>query len=293
MALKIFVELTLNTNGKNRENLSETNEVKLKFLAEEPIKVSRGNSNRYRNNFTNKDRLGLVLITNSLMHLSVLVILFLMGITYFKLARKPAPSLVQLSSGDAIAVKVLGNKERTPEVVKKFALDTMTTMMNWTGYLPPVTPEDVNNPIVDPGVMLKDENGATQGKVTTAAWESSFALSGDFRTSYLKKLIELTPNNVFSGKVDVVLVPLYVREPIQIEEGKWKVNLIANLMVFKEDNKLGKIIPFNKEIFLRAVEAPEYLQKYNNKLAEIITKVRQSGLEIYGIREFKLEDLKR
>ncbi len=77
------------------------------------------------------------------------------------------------------------------------------------------------------------------------------------------------------------------------EEGKWKVNLIANLMVFKEDNKLGKIIPFNKEIFLRAVEAPEYLQKSNNKIAEIITRVRQSGLEIYGIREFKLEDLKR
>jgi hypothetical protein len=42
----------------------------------------------------------------------------------------------------------------------------------------------------------------------------------------------------------------------KIGEGQWKVNMIANLVTISAGNPEGITIPFNKEIFLRAIDTP-------------------------------------
>lgn len=217
--------------------------------------------------------------------LTVFGLLLLYG-NYSRLAQKPPPSLVQLSSGEALTVAPLGSKERTPEVVKRFTVNTLTLLMNWSGKLPS---EETTRPTLDPGVDLKTIDG--KGKVTTAAWQGSFALAEDFRKEFLQKLATLTPSGVFTGNTQVVLVPLEVQNPVKIDEGQWKVTIVANLMVFSQSNNLGDVIPFNKEIFVQAVEAPDYVLSEVNSLANIVASVRASGLEIYAIRDLQTENL--
>ncbi|MGB3642694.1 MAG: hypothetical protein WBA39_34685 [Rivularia sp. (in: cyanobacteria)] len=66
--------------------------------------------------------------------------------------------------------------------------------------------------------------------------------------------------------------------------------MIANLTMFEQSNKLGEVIPFNKEIFVRAVEAPSSPSK-NDELAFLVYQVRSSGLEIYAIRDLPQDNL--
>ena len=103
-------------------------------------------------------------------------------------------------------------------------------------------------------------------------------------------LADITPSGVFKGRTQVVFVAQYFQQPVLIEEGKWKVKIVANLTIFDESNKLGEVIPFNKEIFVRAVEAPSSPSKIDG-LAAIVYQVRSSGLEIYAIRDLPQENL--
>ncbi|MDF5726789.1 MAG: hypothetical protein PUP92_01820 [Rhizonema sp. PD38] len=103
-------------------------------------------------------------------------------------------------------------------------------------------------------------------------------------------LADLTPQDVFKGTTQVVLVPLSIQPPIKIAEGKWKVKMVANLTVFNQGNNLGEVIAFNKEIFVRAVSAPSPPTTMTG-LAAVIYQVRASGLEIYAIRDLPQENL--
>ncbi|NER27604.1 MAG: hypothetical protein F6J89_08210 [Symploca sp. SIO1C4] len=264
--------------------MSNNNNIKAPSTEEKRLQLLQ---NRKPGNLSRNDSLGLFAVGTFGLHvLTVFGLLLLYG-NYSRLAQKPPPSLVQLSSGEALTVAPIGSKERTPEVVKRFTVDTLTLIMNWSGKLPSKTTEEAVQPTLDPGVDLRTVGG--KGKVTTAAWQGSFALSEDFRKQFLQRLAELIPPGVFSGQTQAVLVPLEVQNPIKIDEGQWKVTMVANLMVFQASNNLGDVIPFNKEIFVRAVEAPKYVLSAENSLAAVVATVRASGLEIYAIRDLQPE----
>jgi len=232
--------------------------------------------------------LGLFAIGTLGLHLVILSVLIWQYGAYSNLASKPPPSLVQLSSGEAISVAPLGNKKRTPEVVLNFVVGTMTLMMNWSGQMPATNLEGATKPVLDPGVEMRTIGVGKKGKISTSSWQAGFAFSEDFRKEFLQKIAELTPSGVFVGKTQVALVPIDVRPPIQITEGKWKVAMVANLMVFDKGSNLGEVIPFNKEIFVQAVEVPVFTE---TGVAAVIHKMRSSGLEIYAIRDLTREDL--
>lgn len=246
---------------------------RLRFLDRQPTKFSKN------------DAMGLFVVGTLGLHLLTFFVLVLQYGAYSKLSKKAPPSLVQLETGKAITVAPLGNKERTPEVVKKFTTDTMTLMMNWSGTKPPTTVEEATKPIPDPGVAI-----TSRRKVATAAWQAGFALSEDFRKEFLTKLAELTPPGVFQGTTQVALVPLELQTPQKIAEGKWKVKMVANLLAFDKGNNLGQVIPFNKEIFVRSVEPPEFPGK-SGGITSVIYQARSSGLEIYAIRDLQAENL--
>jgi hypothetical protein len=238
---------------------------KLRFLNRASTKVSTS------------DTLALFAVGTFGLHLISFFVLFLLYGSYSQLSRKAPPSLVQLETGQSVKVAPIGSLERTPQVVLRFVSDTMTLMMNWSGTLPPATVEEATKPKPDPGVSI-GEQGLRGGKVASGAWLASQALSSDFRKEFLKVLASITPPGVFKGRTQVVLVPLSIQAPVKISSGKWKVKMIANLTIFDQGSNLGDVIPFNKEIFVRAVEAPQSPSAVDGNAAAIY-QVRMSGLE--------------
>lgn len=263
----------------NKESNSANKEIKrLRFLNRlVSTKLSTG------------DVLGLFTIGTLALHIISFFVLLLLYGSYSKLNKKPPPSLVQLETGKSIRVAAIASSERTPQIVKSFVSDTMLLMMNWSGTLTPESVSEAAEPKPDPGVDII-QGGGKQGRVTSGAWQASMALSSDFRKEFLKTLASITPTGVFSGRTQVVLVPLSIQPPVKIASGKWKIKMIANLTIFQPNNNLGEVIPFNKEIFVQAVEAPKPIANIAG-LAAIIYQIRSSGLEIYAIRDLQEEDL--
>jgi hypothetical protein len=200
------------------------------------------------------------------------------------LSDKQTPTLVQLEDGKAIRVGAMDYTERTPATIRRFVGDTMTMLMNWSGTLPPATPEETKNPKLDPGVSLGLSGAGGSKKIAQTTWQAGFAFDESLRPEFMKLIASLTPQNVFSGDTQAVLVINYLSEPTKIGEGKWKIGMVSNLLVFNKGDKLGKAVAFNKELFVKSVEAPK-TPEGASKLEKTIYNIRQSGLEIYAVRE--------
>ncbi|MEI2579863.1 hypothetical protein [Scytonema sp. PRP1] len=217
---------------------------------------------------------------------------FLIQITNYgatsSLARKEAPSLVQLVDGNTVNVKALDPKERSPEVIKKFVSDSMVKMFNWDGLMQSTSRdgEVVTKP--DIGVEIKLEKG--KSRVTTKAWEAAFALTEkeDFRASFLKKLAEVTPPGAFNGSIQTSLVPRYVSEPRKIGSGKWQVDVVATLVTFSKEDNAGSGIAFNKTVTVQAISTPQSPPD-TTEIAKKIYQARRSGLEITEIVDLDLQ----
>lgn len=232
--------------------------------------------------FTNNDILGILAFATIAINSLVLLVQILLFQGYNRLAAKPAPSLVQLASGKSIQVIAVGSKDRTPDVILNFTKDTLSLLLTWTGTLPNLEGEEA---APDPGVSISGASGSESTRITTSAYQAGFALSEDFRKEFLLELGEIMPNGIFAnGAAQVVFVPLEISQPTQIEPGKWRLSLVANLMVFDQQSVLGEPIPFNKEIFVQAVEPPEFNADLVG-FAQAIQQIRASGLEIYAIRD--------
>lgn len=226
--------------------------------------------------FSNNDLFGVLVVSSIGLGVLNLILHFLLYSTYLKLSNKPVPTLVQLASGQSITVAQLGNKERTPEVILEFVRTSLSTLMTWNGKLPS---SDGGKPIPDPGVEVRSAGGLGKRTiVTTPAYQAAFALSEDFRKEFLQELGRLTPSGVFQGTTEVIFVPVEIQKPIQIEPGRWRVRVVANLLILDQKEILGTPITFNKEVFVKAVEPPEY-QASVTGIASIVQQIRASGLD--------------
>ena len=225
------------------------------------------------------------------LHLLTLLILIIQGLTIRQLSVKKIPSFVQLVDG-----KPVNNRDelqRKPEAIEEFVSKTMISMFNWSGKLPAQNINQATNPEKDLGISIKTPRSGSK-KVTTSSWISSFGLSEDFRKSFLSTVAELTPPEVFSSNSDrAILAELNITRiypPQQIEPGKWKLGIVANLVQKRgSDNKI--ITPFNKDIFVQAVDSFDYPITQNlTDLQKAIYATRSNKLEIYEIRELCLTD---
>jgi|GEM_PF-504224 len=207
------------------------------------------------------------------------------------IAHKSAPSMVQLSNGEVLPMTAQDVKARTPQTIMRFTSDSLSLLLSWSGRLPSSDPQSAQKGISneDPGVTIKTDKG--DRKVTTIAHQASFALSEDFRQSFLSKLGEMTPPEVFNGTAQVVLVPQDISfpEPVPGVEGQWKVSIVSNLVTISP-GAAQLSIPFNKEVFIRAVPTPSQTQ-LSSPVERSIAQVRAAGLEIYAMRELTRPNL--
>jgi hypothetical protein len=208
-----------------------------------------------------------------------------------RINKRPVPSLVQLVDGRAIRVGPSDHLNRNPDVIRNFVNETMTLMFSWSGTLPPDKVEDFNTPKTDPGVEAS-ESGLKSGRIATTSWEAGFALAEKFRKPFLETIATMTPSTVFESQkgTQATLVIRTVSFPEEIEPAKWKVKLVSNLVIVSSQDKLGTPIPFNKEIYVAAVDPPtQPLESGSSSLQKVVYRMRQAGLEIYSIRDLSTE----
>ena len=219
-----------------------------------------------------------------------------------KLARKPAPSLVQMLDGKPVQVSAAGALDRTPEAMKRFTSDIMVMLFSARGTLPVDKEATDNKPQKDLGIELKGY--ALRGRknlIPTPAWFASFALSEDFRSEFLAALAEMTPAQVFTGGTQTMLLITHLSEPLPVVDqknqmvlGHHQVNMIAELYVFSPSHPAGRAIPVNKEVLLRAVYPNQNpLPEGATEVEKAVYRIRAAGLEIYRIRDLEVHNSQR
>jgi hypothetical protein len=198
------------------------------------------------------------------------------------IAKKPAPSLVQLSNGEAIKVQAIGGQERSLEVVQRFATESLILLMSWTSELPGTNGD---NKAVDPGALVKTQAG--EKRITTSTFQASFTLTENLRDEMVKLLAEMTPPEVFSGNVKTTLKFQHVTIPTLIAQGKWKIVVVGTLLKYQRGRGDVTKVPFNKELIVQAIDTPALPKdgKFSNELETLVYTIRQAGLEIVSMKD--------
>ena len=241
-----------------------------------------------------KGYLAVLMLITTLISLGSGFLIFVNLILTFGIKAKPAPTLVQLESGEAIAVKAKNRLHREPKVIQQFLQKNLTIGFTWDGYLTAETPEQVKNPVKDPGIEIRLKNG-NKKKISTGLYESTMAYDPDFAKEFLPSIANIFPSsNLTTGKqTHIFIKDILEPEPIPGKQGYWKVPVIASLITFSAGNNITDGIPFKREIYVRAVDPPRYEPEIldSNYYARKIHQYRQAGLEIIDMREYKIESL--
>jgi hypothetical protein len=225
------------------------------------------------------------LITAGVSVLALLLQLVTLG-NVFSLSKKPAPSLVQLSDGQAIKVKAIGSTERSLEVVQNFTTDSLIMLMSWTNELPSIKGQ---TGATDQGFMVKTKNG--EKLITLGTFQASFVFSDQLRDELVKVLAEMTPPDVFKGSIKTTLKFQQVTIPTLVSEGKWRVNVIGTLLQYQPGRGDTVKVPFNKEVIVRSIDTPSVPAggKFSNELEAVVYNIRQAGLEIVSMKDIESE----
>jgi hypothetical protein len=243
-----------------------------------------------------KDKVGFLVTLGLLLNgLTLLIVLGLIPFL-FSIASKPAPALVQTSDGKTMRVLALEGNQRSPQVLKDTITVALTRLFTWRNFFTPTTGEELRNPKADPGIDIPSKNGSPTGKVPTEVWQATFALSGDMQASYLGTLAKMVGDaGVFGpASAQVSIEILNVSTPTAISDGTWKTLIVANLVKVDRLSKVPVRVPFNKEVFLRAVPVPRIREEGTaaaKALSQVIADARATGLEIYAMRDAVRPDL--
>jgi hypothetical protein len=203
-----------------------------------------------------------------------------LALSLAKLANQTTPTLVQQVNGRAFTVRPADHHYREPEVIRRTVSNWAVMTFTW-GKLPG---QQENTPL--------DEGKAVgNNRLPSSTWEASFLLAPDFREAFLQKLAkDVIPQDVFSGRVAAVLVVQEVSPPEFAGDRRWQVNLIATRIVFDEANPSGAMIPFNRTIYVRAIEPPQNpLGESATDYQRIVYSMLEGGLQIEEIRPLKPE----
>lgn len=233
--------------------------------------------------------LPLVTLITITVQILVLIVTVLTFGRITKIADSKVPNLVELNDGTT--ARVISTKHRSNQVIKSFIVRVLTALMSWNAATETVENQTGNSFLkaaLDEGVEVKD------GRVTTAVWQAGFSLSEDFRVSFLSEIGKLTPQGVFSGKSESLLLINHLSQPTSTGGDKWKVDMVASLIIV-DSSKNSTAIPFNKTVFVRSIEVPTIdlksgssgLKGSNTQLQEVIYKARKDGLEIYQIQDLQ------
>lgn len=199
-------------------------------------------------------------------------------ITALYIGGKDVPSLVQLEGGHSVLVEPVNRKFRTHDVIYAFVEESMAQLFTWN-----VVSKDRNDrQITDSGIEVG--NGT---KVPTRTWQASFAISNDFREVFLQQMAQsFIPRGVLAGDAQSTLLIESLTTPQPIDSGRWKMDMVAYLVIFDGRNPQGRATDFNKTIIVKAVEpAIDPLPEETSAIQKAVYETRAKGLVIDEIYE--------
>lgn len=167
--------------------------------------------------------------------------------------------LVELRNGRAINADPEMNQERQSATIRRFVGETLNFLLTTSPQQPPST-----------------------------IWQVGFELlSNEFKSKFEKQFINLKPDNLSprdNRQRENILVIQTISQPTPIAQGKWKVEIFANQLIFSNSDNLGKSIPFNKQVLIKAVDQP-VISPPDNPTPWHLTAYRlgEARLQIYNI----------
>jgi hypothetical protein len=217
-----------------------------------------------------------------------LLLQLLVVVNVINIAKRPAPSLVQLSNGEAIKVQAIGSQERSLEVVQRFTTESLILLMSWSNDLPNANGE---TKAIDPGALVKTAAG--EKRITTSTFQASFTLNESLRDEMVKLLAEMTPTEVFLGQVKTTLKFQHVTIPTLVEPGKWKITVVGTLLKYQRGRGDVTKVPFNKELIVQAIDTPALPKdgRFSNEFENLVHTIRQAGLEIVSMKDIEASGL--
>jgi hypothetical protein len=197
----------------------------------------------------------------------ILLLLFFHETMLQQLSQQLAPqSLIELADGRVISADPETNLERQPETIRRFVGETMTLMLTFSSRQPQ------NEILAISSALLMDR------------------FKPKFQTEMMKfnKKNQITSNN---RSTESVLIIERISQPIKIGVGEWKVEIRANQLIFSGSDLLGKSIPFNRQILVRAI-AKKSISLPDNPLPWHLATFRlgEARLEIYNMCELQQKD---
>lgn len=214
-----------------------------------------------KNNKTNI--LSIFVVATFGLHLFTILLLMFHNSLLKKLSGNLPQSLVQLVDGRAITVDSQENLERNPETIRRFVGETMTMMFTWSDKQPPQT-----------------------------VWQAtSELLSGDIKRKFEAEISQGIPKNVLVNPMgaESVLLVHTISQPEKIADGQWQVDIAANRLIFSGyNNRNGEATPFNKKIFIRALDTQAIMMpNAQNPIDSAIYRLNEARLEISNICDIK------
>lgn len=193
------------------------------------------------------------------LNFAILLLLFFHETMLQQLSKQLAPqSLVELADGRVITADPETNLERQPETIRRFVGETMTLMLTFSSKQP-------QNEVLE---------------ISSALLMDRFKSKFKTETMKLNKINQVTSNR----STESVLIITRISQPINISTGEWKVEIQANQLIFGGSDLLGKSIPFNRQIFVRAI-AKQTISLPENPLPWHLATFRlgEARLEIYNM----------
>lgn len=201
-----------------------------------------------------------VLTTLGINAIALLLLMF-HGTLLAQIKNQNPSTLVQLEDGRAIAVTATDHQERTPKTIRRFVGESLTFTLTWSESIPL-------------------EN----------IWNASQAfINPEFYRSFRQKTEKTILGKSFQGNlngINTVLVVQSISQPEKVVSGKWKVKVLANLLVFKNSDRQGQVISWNQIVVVKALDnAGEIDEKLPLKPA--INRLLDAKLEIAQICEIE------
>lgn len=187
----------------------------------------------------------------------ILLLLFFHQALLQQLSQQLTPqSLIELADGRVITADPEKELERRPETIRRFIGETITFLLTSS----PKQPQKL-------------------------VWEASSALlSKQFKPKFQSEMMKFNKINQFAANnrnTESVLIIEKISQPTLIQPGEWKVEIQANQLVFSGSDLLGKSIPFNKQIVVRAIAKPAFSLPDNPSPWELATyRLGEARLEI-------------
>jgi len=205
-------------------------------------------------------------------------------------ALKP-PTLVERADGSSFAVDSIDHNDRSTKAIRNFVANKMVSFFAFSNILPPRSLSELRNPVADPGIKIESNK-----YVTTPAAEAALAIKDDkFRTSFLKFLAELTPQDNFrsdtksSQKQTSTLDFIFISSPRPLagKPGIWETDVIANRSIYRNQVRVGDLRAINKTI---VTEARDIFPPPNwaSEQQKISYREQIPGLTITEIRDYQL-----